>query len=97
VHLPDAEAELGLLRVAQEAVGNAVRHAGARQVTVRLEHAEAQVRLTVADDGRGFDPDALPPGQAFGITGMRERAARAGGRISIDSAPGSGTTVTLRI
>lgn len=97
VSLPDAEAELALLRVAQEAVGNAVRHAGARQVTVRLEHAGAQARLTVADDGRGFDPDALPPGQAFGITGMRERAARAGGRIRIDSAPGRGTTVTLRI
>ncbi|HEU0055250.1 MAG TPA: GAF domain-containing sensor histidine kinase, partial [Longimicrobium sp.] len=95
--LADAETELGLLRVAREAVSNALRHAGAARVVVRLEQAEEGVRLSVADDGRGFDPEALAPGQSFGITGMRERAARAGGALEIESAPGRGTVVSVRV
>ena len=97
VHLPHAEAELGLLRVAQEAVSNAIRHAGASRIVVRLEESDGEVRLTVSDDGRGFDPEALSAGQSFGITGMRERAARAGGRIEISGAPGRGTIVSVRV
>ncbi len=87
-----------VLRIAQEALQNALRHAGARTVAVSLRTEAGFVVLTVRDDGTGFDPDA--PGlraRRLGLTSMEERAQRLGGRLRIDSAPGAGTTVTLEV
>ncbi len=89
------ETETDLLRLAQEAVTNALRHAEARtlRLTVRVE--AGQLWLEVADDGRGFDPQAATPRAegGLGLPGMRERAARHGGAVTVDSAPGRGTLV----
>jgi signal transduction histidine kinase len=86
-----------LLRIAQEAVANARKHSGARYIRVRLCYEETGVRLVVSDDGSGFDPEAAAaakPGH-FGLVGLRERAARLGGTLSLDSHPGRGTNVEV--
>jgi signal transduction histidine kinase len=85
-----------VLRIAQEALQNALRHAGARHVAVRLGDGDGRLVLEVADDGAGFEP-ANPELRArrLGLTSMEERAARLGGRLEIRSAPGAGTTVRL--
>ncbi len=88
------ELETACFRVAQEAVANAVRHAEAREVRVRLRHVAGKLALTVADDGRGFDVPAAA-GHGFGIPLMRERAFLAGGRLRILSHPGEGTVVRM--
>ena len=80
--------------VAREAVMNAVKHAEPSAITVSLAPLQDGARLTVADDGRGFDPDEAPPEGHYGLTMMRERAQVAGGSFTIDSAPGRGTVVT---
>jgi signal transduction histidine kinase len=87
-----------ILRIAQEALHNALRHADASRVAVRLAHNEGLLRLEIADDGVGFDP-ASPALRAthLGLTSMEERAERAGGRLEIRSAPGAGTTVRLEV
>ena len=86
-----------LLLVAQEALHNAVHHAGARQIEVVAtgDAVAGSIDLTVRDDGRGFTPGSqMGPDQGhFGLSGMRERIERLGGTLSIDSQPGSGTTV----
>jgi signal transduction histidine kinase len=86
-----------LLLVAQEALHNAVHHAGARQIEVVAtgDAAAGSIDLAVRDDGQGFTPGSQPgPDQGhFGLSGMRERVERLGGTLSIDSQPGSGTTV----
>jgi signal transduction histidine kinase len=87
-----------VLRIAQEALQNALRHAAAERVAVRLERAEHGLLLEVEDDGVGFDPTA--PGlraRRLGLTSMEERAERVGGRLSIRSSVGAGTTVRLEI
>lgn len=83
-----------LYRGAQEALTNARRHSGARSVSVSLALGTREARLVVADDGRGFGP-ACPAG--FGLLGIRERAALAGGWADIVSVPGEGTTVTVAV
>jgi signal transduction histidine kinase/streptogramin lyase len=86
-----------LLRIAQEALTNACKHAGARYIRVRLCYEETVVRLVVSDDGRGFDPQATAaskPGH-FGLIGLHERAARAGATLTLDSQPGRGTNVEV--
>ena len=104
VHLP-AEPPLemavkgALYRVAQEATHNAVKHARARQVWLRLEHLPDPRdgwQLSVQDDGAGFDSHSLRPG-SLGLKGMRERAALIGGELEILSATGEGTTVRLNV
>jgi signal transduction histidine kinase len=80
--------------VTREAVMNAVKHAGASAIEVTLEPAQDGARVTVRDDGKGFDPDEGPPEGHFGMKIMRERAQVAGGTFRVDSAPGQGTTVT---
>jgi signal transduction histidine kinase len=102
----EPEAEHQVLRIAQEAVTNALRHAGASRVRVTLASGggdagdaagRREVWLRVADDGRGFDPDArLLRARRLGLTSMHERAASLGGALTITSAPGQGTTVELR-
>ena len=89
--------EHAILRVTQEALANAVRHAGAEVIWVRLRGGPAQVTLEVADNGRGFDaggPQAA--GGGLGLRAMRDRAADQGGQLIIDSAPGTGTIVQAR-
>jgi signal transduction histidine kinase len=89
--------ELALLRIAQEAVGNALQHARAAQVQVALDYDAHGGRLTVRDDGAGFDPAAClagPPAQSFGLRSMRRRARYIGADFDCLSAPGAGTTIT---
>jgi signal transduction histidine kinase len=87
-----------VLRVAQEALANAVRHAAARRIGVRLERGESGVVLEVRDDGIGFDPaDPELRSRHLGLTSMEERAARLGGRLHLHSERGSGTTVRLEV
>jgi signal transduction histidine kinase len=89
--------EMNLLRIGQEAVGNAVKHGRARTVSIQLRYAPSSVRLTVADDGTGFAPDQ--PGRAghFGIQDMRERALSMGTSLNIESSPNQGTTISVEV
>jgi signal transduction histidine kinase len=90
--------ENNILRVGQEAISNAVRHAAARSVSVTLTFGEKDFELSVEDDGRGFGPDKAPPGKGgFGLVGMRERADHIKGDLQIHSAPDRGTRITLRL
>jgi signal transduction histidine kinase len=87
-----------ILRVAQEALQNALRHAHAERVDVRLTADNGHLRLAVSDDGAGFDPaDPSLRAQHLGLTSMEERARALGGRLTIVSKPGEGTTVTLEV
>ena len=93
------QVENNLLRVGQEAVGNAVRHAQARLISVSLDFGAREVRLEVKDDGRGFDSEHYDGGRGghFGLVGMRERAEQMGGSATVRSEPGAGTEVTVRV
>ncbi|MFZ5915633.1 MAG: sensor histidine kinase [Chloroflexota bacterium] len=84
-----------LYRMAEEALSNVERHAAAGRVAVSLCYAEG-VTLTVQDDGRGFDPDIVDSDR-FGLVGIRERAALVDGRVTVESTPGEGTTLTVQI
>lgn len=90
-----AELESVLYRLVQEALNNAVKHAGASRVEAVLEYADDRVEVTIRDDGRGFDPTATNGG--FGLVGMRERVELAGGELRIEAATGRGTTVSAAI
>lgn len=92
--LPE-ETESVVYRLVQEALNNAVKHAGAEHAEALLERASDSLEVTVRDDGGGFDPTTATGG--FGLTGMRERVELAGGTIRIDSVPGRGTTVSASI
>jgi signal transduction histidine kinase/ligand-binding sensor domain-containing protein len=87
-----------LYLIAKEALGNAVAHARASQITIVLEYSGSEVRLTVTDDGVGFDADALPERKDhLGMASMRERAEAVGGRLSLTSQPGKGVTVMVAL
>jgi signal transduction histidine kinase len=86
------EVKIALYRVAQEALNNAAKYAGAARVDVRLRVAPDRVDLRVRDDGRGFDPDAARAGH-FGLDIMRERCQSVGARLCVESAPGAGTDI----
>ncbi|MFI8433028.1 sensor histidine kinase [Streptomyces sp. NPDC079020] len=89
-----------LVRIAGEALANAGRHAGAGRVGVTLSFMDDELALDVRDDGRGFDPDAVPPAGrtgGFGLGGMRARAERVAGSVDVESAPGRGTAVSARL
>jgi len=92
---PGTEREI--LRVAQEAIHNVSKHAGARQLVVQLEYGPGEIALEVRDDGQGFAVGEAPEPGHFGLTGMRERAAMIGGVLDVSSEPGGGTTVWLRV
>ena len=89
------EHELVVYRVAQEALTNVARHANARHVQLWLERTDAQVVLTVRDDGQGLPSEAMPA--SHGIVGMRERAMLIGAQFTISGAPSGGTQVQLSI
>jgi signal transduction histidine kinase len=92
------DCELALLRIAHEALHNAVRHAHAEHVVVRLAERQGAPLLEVTDDGIGFDPDAPDVrSRHLGLTSMEERAHEASGRLHIRSAPGRGTTVRIEL
>ena|GEM_PF-1197083 len=92
-----SEQALGLFRITQEAVQNAVKHARASQITVRIDtHADFMLHLSVEDDGVGFDTAAEHPGH-YGMLNMQLRAERLGGQWSVTSAPGRGTTLSLKL
>jgi signal transduction histidine kinase len=92
----DTSAEVMLLRVCQEALANVRKHARARRAWVRLSYDPATVRMEVGDDGAGFDP-AGEVGGGYGLRGMRARVDEAGGRLTVRSAPGQGTSVCVEV
>jgi PAS domain S-box-containing protein len=94
--VPDPQATT-IFRVLQESLTNIAKHADARHVEVTLEKDREHMTLAVSDDGRGFSPDAPRKPASFGLLGLRERAALLGGEVSIDSAPGRGTIVEMRL
>lgn len=101
-HLTDAEldlpVEVQLFRIIQEALANVRKHAQAGKVTITFQKQDRQIRVSVADDGVGFDPEKFTAGQSsFGLEVMRERTGQIGGTIRIDSELGQGTTVTVTI
>ncbi len=91
-----ARLEAGLYRIAQEGLANIARHAGAVQAGMRLEFAPGRVRLVITDNGQGFDPGTIPPGR-YGLVGMNERARLLGGELLIESSPGEGTRIDVRV
>ncbi|MDB5874027.1 MAG: hypothetical protein JWQ07_3469 [Ramlibacter sp.] len=95
---PAPDAEISLFRIAQEAINNAAKHARGSAVEVLLSTHDGVLRLSVSDDGRGFDPAAGCAGSAsLGMTTMRERAEAIRARLSVVSAPGAGTRVTVEL
>ena len=93
-----SEVETTVYRFAQEALNNVVKHARASRVDIVLEHTREHVSLIVEDNGIGFNPsEAQTTIEGLGLIGMRERAALAGADFQIESAPGDGTTVILRV
>jgi signal transduction histidine kinase len=96
-----ADAEMQLLRIAQESVNNAGRHGRATVVRIALSFEDDRILLRISDDGRGFVPDeheaATTTGHHLGLLTMRERAARVRGRLDIISSPGRGTTIETSV
>ena len=88
-----------LFRIGQEAITNAAKHAAAKNVRVELRSERKATTLRVSDDGLGFDCDAalVELNGHYGLISMRERAARLGGNLKVNSTPGRGTTVELVI
>lgn len=91
----DPEVQLVIYRVAQESLGNAIRHSRAGRVAIRLSRGPGRVELSVIDDGSGFTFAEATSG--LGLGGMRERAILVGGDLQIESRPGHGTTVRLTV
>ncbi|MDV9192895.1 sensor histidine kinase [Streptomyces sp. SR27] len=90
-----------LLRIAQEALSNAARHSGAGRAGVTLSYMGDEITLDVRDDGRGFDPLSRPERSraegGFGLDGMRARAERLTGSVTVETAPGEGTAISARV
>lgn len=88
-----------LLRICQEALTNALKHAQARTITVSLDFTDDAVELSVLDDGRGFEPDTVLNGMVghLGLQNLRSRARQLGGELTVTSAPGKGATIAVKI
>ena len=95
------DSEVNLYRIVQELLNNIVKHSGADSISINAVYEEEKLTLSVADNGKGFDPERLrydsKNGQGFGLVGMHERVKILKGNIIIQSSPGTGTTVTLTI
>ena len=94
------EKETALFRIVQEALNNVAKHAKASQVTLTLESGDGKGRLTIADDGIGFDPKTHhQPGREpeWGLINMRERAEAIEGKFDIEIAPGKGTKIIVEV
>jgi signal transduction histidine kinase len=92
-----APVELALYRIAQEALNNALKHARAGQVTVRLGVDDGRLTLEVEDDGQGFDPQSASDGGGMGLANIRHRTEQLGGALEVRSAPGKGTVVRVSL
>lgn len=92
---PDGDQERLIYRLVQEALNNVVKHAGASHVSVSAEQSDGEIRISVRDDGAGFDTGATTSGR--GLAGMRERIELLGGEIEVASGPGKGTEITARV
>ena len=93
----DPRVEKELFRIVQEAIGNALKHAGASSIRVRVQ-VDGRALLSVTDDGAGFDAVAAPARtRRLGLTSMRERAEALGGTLAVHSRPGAGTTVSVEV
>jgi two-component system, NarL family, sensor histidine kinase DevS len=90
------DAEVALYRIVQEALTNVVKHADAHRVSITLVRKEASAVVVIEDDGRGFEPGAVREG-ALGFVGMRERVELVGGRLTLESSPGAGTTLVAEV
>jgi two-component system NarL family sensor kinase len=88
--------EVGLYRIAQEAIANIIQHAQADQASLELAIQPDQLTLTVQDNGRGFDPDRIPQGH-YGLIGLNERTRLLGGSFTVHSSPGAGTRLVVNI
>jgi signal transduction histidine kinase len=91
-----AEVETALYRIIQEALTNIVKHAEASSVSILLVRSSATATVVIEDDGQGFDPAELQEGR-LGIIGMRERVELHEGRLTVESAPGSGATLVAEV
>jgi signal transduction histidine kinase len=89
--------EVGLYRLAQEALNNALKHAQASQINLTMKESQGNILLQIADDGIGFDPAAMEQQGGYGLESMRERAKQLGGSLDIGGAPGEGTIVTVEV
>ena len=85
------------MRIGQEAINNAVKYAGAKRIDVKLKFDTRSVRLSIRDDGRGFDPEAQIADGHFGLIGIRERAQQIGGVLTIESASERGTQIAVDV
>jgi signal transduction histidine kinase len=90
------EVETALYRIVQESLTNIVKHAHARHVSIALTRMHNSVKAVVEDDGQGFDPEEAAT-DGFGLVGMRERLALIGGRLRVESSPGTGTTIAVDV
>lgn len=103
VSLPDedikynSEVEISLFRMVQETLNNIAKHAKATQVDIILDDDGEEIYLTIRDNGIGMSPQSTPYHSTHGLRGMRERVAYLGGNIAIDSAPGAGTRITIKL
>ena len=86
--------EVGLYRIAQEALANVIRHSEASKAAVRLVTTPEKIELTVLDDGKGFEPSFVPAGH-YGLRGISERARLLGGRMSLESSAAVGTRLVI--
>ena len=91
------DAALCLYRIAQEALHNAAKHSGGTAAKVELTRADGHICLVVADDGAGFDAQAARSNGSLGLVSMNERARFVGGRLVVESQPGAGTRVEVRV
>lgn len=94
--LPDIHAT-AIFRIAQASLTNVARHAGASRIDVSLTHGENMLVLRISDDGCGFEPAQARKGYSYGLLGMSERARLIGASLAIDSAPGTGTVVSINV
>jgi signal transduction histidine kinase len=93
----DPPAEHAVLRVVQEALGNAARHGDPETIVVRLAQLNGTVTVEVSDDGRGFDPQDVAQRHGMGLALMRERVTELGGEFQLDAAPGEGASIVVRL
>lgn len=94
----DPQKEMVVFRILQECLNNAIKHSGAKNIDVALEYAPGLFALSVTDDGIGFVPDLRPQTQTgMGLKSMQNRAALIGGKLSVNSAPGQGTSVLVSL
>ena len=89
--------EDAVFRIAQEALNNALKHAHATEITVRFSSQRSSFELEITDNGIGFDTNAIAKQGGLGLGGIQERAEKIGAVVTIETAPGDGTSVRLKV